>query len=105
MIDGSGFLQEYMKNKVLADQGEIVFNPFKFFGGEPLKQRGKLEEGTLTEEEEIDTGLGVGNALAETSRAAANDGATRTLIMGDNDFPAVMANGGNFSRDTPEKEG
>ena len=64
MIDGSGFLQEYMKNKVLADQGEIVFNPFKFFGGEPLKQREKLEE-VLTEE--IDTGLGVGNALWGTS--------------------------------------
>ena len=62
MIDGSGFLQEYMKGKLLEDQGEIAFNPFKFFGGEPLKQREKLEEGTLTEEE-IDTGLGVGNAL------------------------------------------
>ena len=58
----NGFLQEYMKNKILEDQGEIVFNPFKFFGGEPLKQREKLEEGTLTEEE-IDTGLGVGNAI------------------------------------------
>lgn len=62
MIDGSGFLQEYMKNKILEDQGEIAFNPFKFFGGEPLKQREKLEEGTLTEEE-IDTGSEVGDAI------------------------------------------
>lgn len=62
MIDGSGFLQEYMKNKILEDQGEIAFNPFKFFGGEPLKQREKLDEGTLTEDE-IDTGLGVGDAI------------------------------------------
>lgn len=62
MIDGSGFLQEYMKNKILEDQGEIAFNPFKFFGGEPLKQREKLDEGTLTEEE-IDTGSKVGDAI------------------------------------------
>ena len=62
MIDGSGFLQEYMKNKILEDQGEIAFNPFKFFGGEPLKQREKLDEGTLTEEE-IDTGSEVGDAI------------------------------------------
>ena len=62
MIDGSGFLQEYMKNKVLADQGEIAFNPLKFFGGEPLKQREKLDAGTLTEEE-IDTGSEVGDAI------------------------------------------
>ena len=62
MIDGSGFLQEYMKNKILEDQGEIAFNPFKFFGGEPLKQREKLDAGTLTEEE-IDTGSEVGDAI------------------------------------------
>ena len=62
MIDGSGFLQEYMKNKILEDQGEIAFNPFKFFGGEPLKQREKLDEGILTEEE-IDTGSAVGDAI------------------------------------------
>ena len=62
MIDGSGFLQEYMKNKILQDQGEIAFNPFKFFGGEPLKQREKLDAGTLTEEE-IDTGSEVGDAI------------------------------------------
>ena len=62
MIDGSGFLQEYMKNKMLEDQGEIAFNPLKFFGGDPLKQRKELDEGTLTEEE-IDTGLDVGDAL------------------------------------------
>ena len=62
MIDGSGFLQEYMKNKILEDQGEIAFNPFKYFTGKPLEQREKLDEGTLTPEE-IDTGLGVGDAL------------------------------------------
>tara|TARA_Y100000992_G_scaffold261804_1_gene197326 strand:+ start:118 stop:354 length:237 start_codon:yes stop_codon:yes gene_type:complete len=64
MIDGSDFLQAYMKNKILEDRGEIAFNPFKFFGGEPLKQREKLDEGTLTEEE-IDTGLGVGDQLLQ----------------------------------------
>jgi|TARA_R100000030_G_scaffold98533_1_gene88589 hypothetical protein len=62
MIDGSGFLQEYMKGKLLEDQGEIAFNPFKFFGGDPLDQRKKLDEGTLTEEE-IDTGSEVGDAI------------------------------------------
>ena len=62
MIDGSGFLQEYMKNKILEDQGEIAFNPLKFFGGDPLDQRKKLDEGTLTEEE-IDTGAGIGDLL------------------------------------------
>ena len=51
-----------MKNKILEDQGEIAFNPFKFFGGEPVKQREKLDEGTLTEEE-IDTGSEVGDAI------------------------------------------
>ena len=64
MIDGSGFLQAYIKNKILDDRGEIALNPFKFFGGEPLKQREKLDEGTLTEEE-IDTGLGVGDQLLQ----------------------------------------
>ena len=62
MIDGSGFLQEYMKGKLLEDQGEIAFNPFKFFGGDPLDQRKKLDEGTLTEDE-IDTGSEVGDAI------------------------------------------
>ena len=62
MIDGSGFLQEYMKDKILENQGEIAFNPFKYFSGEPLEQREKLDEGTLTEEE-IDTGLNVGDAI------------------------------------------
>ena len=62
MIDGSGFLQEYMKNKILEDQGEIAFNPFKYFTGEPLDQREKLDEGTLTEEE-IDTGFGISDMI------------------------------------------
>ena len=77
------------------NQGEMAFNPLKFFGGEPVKQRDMIDEGTL-EEDQIDTGLGVGDAiLRRRLEQKTNDGAIRALIM-DNDFPAVMANGGEF---------
>ena len=60
MIDGSGFLQEYMKNKVLEDQVKLLSIHLDI-SVENRLNNAKNEE-NLTEEE-IDTGLGVGDAI------------------------------------------
>jgi len=63
-MNEDAFLQQYMRDFAGLNQDNIAFNPFKFFGGNPLEQSDKLREGTLTEDE-IDTGLGVGDAILQ----------------------------------------
>jgi|TARA_B100000073_G_scaffold232592_1_gene194352 hypothetical protein len=54
------FLNQYMQKRGM-EQGEMAFNPFKFFGGQAVEQGEKARQGELMEEP--DTGLGVGNAI------------------------------------------
>lgn len=55
---GKEFLADYLQK---GDQGEMAFNPLKFFGGQAVEQGEKARQGELMEEP--DTGLGVGNAI------------------------------------------
>ena len=57
---GRDFLAGYLQ-KGGMEQGEMAFNPFKFFGGQAVEQAEKARQGELMEEP--DTGLGVGNAI------------------------------------------
>lgn len=54
------FLDQYMQKRGM-EQGEMAFNPFKYFGGQAIDQADKAREGELMEEP--DTGLGTTNQM------------------------------------------
>ena len=57
---GKAFLDQYMQ-KAGMEQGEMAFDPFKFFGGKAMKQGEEARQGELTEEP--DTGLATANNM------------------------------------------
>tara|TARA_Y100000004_G_scaffold109142_1_gene122398 strand:- start:478 stop:711 length:234 start_codon:yes stop_codon:yes gene_type:complete len=61
-MSDNDFLQQFMEKNEMLNQGEMAFNPLKFFGGEPVKQRDMIDEGTL-EKDEIDTGSSVSDMI------------------------------------------